>query len=243
MADLKVYYVSDIHNDYHEENALERITGDKTAVLIVAGDINSKGRTVRDLEAVADRWRAVIAVPGNHDWWGLALHERHKFDSAVDNVHVLLENTVQVDDVTFCGTTLWHAIPDWFAGNKWKECMNDRKKIRGRNYHRLYGEELHGIHLDCVKFITDCATIEGKKVLITHHAMSEQSVSTYYRGSSTNQFYFTPLEHLLEPFLFHVHGHIHQEKDYMIGACNVLCNPRAYTDDENPEYGVRIFDI
>ncbi|AFN37283.1 3',5'-cyclic adenosine monophosphate phosphodiesterase [Vibrio phage VH1_2019] len=242
MANLKVYYCSDIHNDYHDENALERITGDKDAVLVVAGDINSKGRTVRDLEAVADRWRAVIAVPGNHDWWGLAIHERHKFETSVDNVHVLLEDTVQIDDVTFCGTTLWHEVNDWFEGQRWKENMNDRRKIRGPQWRPLYGEDVHALHCQSVKFIEKCREIEGKKVLITHHAPSLKSISSYYAYSSTNSFYCTDLEHLLEGFNFAIHGHVHQEFDYHVNGCNVLCNPRAY-GSENPDYGLRIFDI
>ncbi len=242
MANLKVYYCSDVHNDYNRENALERITGDKDAVLVVAGDINSKGRTVRDLEAVADRWRAVIAVPGNHDWWGLALHETHKFKSDVENLHILMEDTVKIDDVTFCGTTLWHSIPDWFYAQDWKRLMNDPRKIRGPNYRRLYDDDINLMHHRSTQFIKECANIEGKKVLITHHAMSEKSVSTDYIGCSTNAFYYTALDDLLHPFKFHVHGHVHQEKDYMVGDCNVVCNPRAY-GSENSEYGIRIFDV
>lgn len=243
MADLKVYYCSDTHHDYHEKNNLLELTGDKTAVLVVAGDVNSKGRMVRDLEEVADRWRAVIAVPGNHDWWGLAVHERHKFKSDLDNVHVLLEDTVVIDDVTFIGTTLWHEINDWFEGDRWKRLINDGRKIRGANWTRLYGEDIHIMHKKCVRFIEKSTEIKGKKVLITHHAMSDKSVAHNYRGASTNTFYYTELEHLLEHFDFHIHGHVHQEFDYFVGNCNVLCNPYAYDRSENPDYGIRIFDI
>ena len=247
MADLekklRVYYCSDIHNDYHDRNALLDIIGDEDAVLVVAGDINSNGRTVRDLEEVADRWKAVIAVPGNHDWWGLAIHERHKFKSEVANVHVLLEDFVVINDVTFVGTTLWHEINDWFEGQRWKHCMNDRKKIRGPQWRPLYGEDIHDAHMTAVKFIEDSKRVlSGKKVLITHHALSEKSISPYHAGASTNSFYFTERPDLLDGFDYHIHGHVHSEFDYIINGCNVVCNPHAYSH-ENPDYGLRIFDV
>jgi Icc-related predicted phosphoesterase len=238
-----VYYLSDIHNDYHGINALLDIVGDVNAVLVVAGDINSKGRTVADLEAIADRWKAVIAVPGNHDWWGLALHETHKFNSNVDNVHVLLEDYVTIDDVTFCGTTLWHDIRSPLDEMVWRDNMNDVRKIRGYNYNRLSSGHIKNCHINSIEFIDKCQkTISGKKVLITHHAMSSKSIDSQYEGVNTNMFYFTNLEHLLEGFSYHIHGHIHQECDYYVSGCNVICNPRAY-GSENSEYGTRIFDI
>ncbi|AUR85809.1 calcineurin-like phosphoesterase superfamily domain protein [Vibrio phage 1.081.O._10N.286.52.C2] len=240
---LNVYYCSDIHNDYHARNALLDLTGDVDAVLVVAGDINSKGRTVRDLEEVADRWLAVIAVPGNHDWWGLALHERHKFKSELDNVHVLLEDWVVIKDVTFVGTTLWHEVEDWHAGMIWKESMNDQKKIRGHNWCRLQGHHIHSEHVRAVKFIEDAQrVINGKKILITHHAMCSKSIDERYVGQSSNRFYYTNLPHLLEGFDFHIHGHVHQEFDYEVYDCNVVCNPHAY-GSENDDYGIRILSI
>ena len=59
---MKIYYISDLHNDYNKHNKLLDFEGDLNGVLIVAGDINSKGRSIRDLEDVSDRWKAIVAV-------------------------------------------------------------------------------------------------------------------------------------------------------------------------------------
>lgn len=240
---MLVHYLSDVHNDYHDFNALTTWTGNKNDVLVIAGDINSKGRTVADVDEVADRWKAIIVVPGNHDWWGLAIHERHKFISEKPNVHFLLEDHVKIDDVVFCGTTLWHEVDGPLNEMDWKYCMMDAKKIRGPNWTHLQGWDIHNEHLKGIRFIEDCHRMfSGKKVLITHHALSNQSIDPKRAGQSSNKFYVTHRPDLLEGFVAHIHGHVHQEFDYVVNGCNVCCNPRAY-GSENPDFGIRILEI
>lgn len=244
---MKVFYCSDIHNCYHDRNALLDITGDKDAVLVVAGDIHHKGRMVRDLEEVAERWKAIVAVPGNHDWWGLALHERHKHYSDVPNVHVLMEDFVTIDDVIFAGTTMWHEVTAE-TGYMWKNYMNDAKKIRAKGYTRLQGWDIMSEHIKGIKFIEEFKELfrldERPKVLVTHHALCNLSIDERYKNEQTNAFYVTHLPELLNGFDYHVHGHVHQELDYIVpnGECNVVCNPHGY-GSENTHYGLRIFDV
>jgi len=33
-----------------------------------------------------------------------------------------------------------------------------------------------------------------------------------------------------------VHGHMHISRDYFIGKTHILCNPRGYTDEPNPDF-------
>lgn len=247
---MEIIYTSDVHNDYHGNNGLillgNEIPADLKArsVLVVAGDINSRGRTVADLEDVADDWLAVVAVPGNHDWWGLALHERHKFETTKANVHILLEDYVIINDVVFCGTTLWHQVPDQLTGRLWKDVMNDESRIRGNDYKRLQGWDIHVEHLKAVAFIEDCQRLfrNKTKVLITHHALNNNSLNPIYSGHNSNVFYSTHRPDLLDGFKYHIHGHIHCESDYMVGDCNVVCNPRSYSVRENSNYGLRILE-
>ncbi|CAL9960804.1 metallo-phosphoesterase [Vibrio phage D479] len=241
---MRIYYLSDIHNDYHGGNYLTELTGDKSAVLVVAGDINSKGRTVRDLEEVADRWLHVIAVPGNHDWWRLAIHEVHKFETTKDNVHVLMDDWLVVEDVVFFGGTAWHSIVTPLDEMNWRYTMNDAKRIRGPQYRRLTGNDIQHAHLNTLKFIEDVKRTfpDLKKVLITHHALCSLSLDERYAGQDSNRWYYSENPELLEGIDVHIHGHIHQECDYEVYGCNVVCNPRAYSQRENPEFGIRIID-
>jgi Icc-related predicted phosphoesterase len=33
-----------------------------------------------------------------------------------------------------------------------------------------------------------------------------------------------------------IHGHIHEQQDYTIGATQVVCNPRGYPDEPNGDF-------
>ena len=227
---MKIYYISDLHNDYNKHNKLLDFEGDPNGVLIVAGDINSKGRSIRDLEAVSARWKAIVAVAGNHDWWGLALHETHKFETTKDNVHFLMEDSVKIGGVIFCGTTLWHPVGDWFEEQAWRYTMNDVKKIRGKNFKSLSKLEIEEMHSDGIRFISSCTDVykDFPKILITHHALSNKSIGERYKHSTANKYFATHLPYLLEGFDYHIHGHIHSKSNYVEKGCNVLCNPLGY---------------
>lgn len=241
---MRVYYCSDLHNDYNGANDLLNLKGDKNAVLVVAGDVNSGGRMVRDLEEVADRWLAIVAVPGNHDYWGLAIDRKDKLVSEKENVHILIDDYKVINGTLFAGTTLWHEVTAQ-TGHMWKSMMNDERRIRGYNYSRLKGWDIHNEHLNGLRFIEDIKRVfkdsDIPKILVTHHALSEQSIDERYQGHATNVFYVTHKPEMLDGFDYHIHGHVHQEFNYMENGCNVLCNPRAYSY-ENPEYGIRLFD-
>lgn len=240
---MRVYYASDLHNDYHGRNSLLDITGDDKAVLVVAGDINSKGHTLADLEEVADRWLAIVAVLGNHDWWKLALHETHKFKSTKPNVHILMNESIEINGVLFVGTTLWHPVDDALAEYNWRLDMNDAKYIRGPNYAKLKGLDIHAEYLKGVKLIKkhqhDPVPI---KILVTHHALCDLSVSERYTNHSSNRWYVTNKPDILEGYQYHIHGHIHSENNYDVYGCQVLSNPKGYSLNECPDYGIRLFD-
>lgn len=68
-------------------------------------------------------------------------------------------------------------------------------------------------------------------VLLTHHAPSQASIASQYSGSDTNPAYASRLADFIldHPYIeLWVHGHIHAQKDYMIGDTRVICNPRGY---------------
>jgi Icc-related predicted phosphoesterase len=70
-----------------------------------------------------------------------------------------------------------------------------------------------------------------KTVVMTHHAPSFQSISPHYAGSDLNAAYASELYNAYSddamPIL-HIHGHVHDSFDYMLGDTRVVCNPRGY---------------
>ncbi|HEV3052863.1 MAG TPA: metallophosphoesterase family protein [Longimicrobium sp.] len=70
---MRIYAISDLHTDFRENRAaLERaeLAGHRDDVLIVAGDIADSEAVLRDtLRWLAERFREVFFVPGNHELW------------------------------------------------------------------------------------------------------------------------------------------------------------------------------
>lgn len=241
---MNVYVSSDLHNEYNSQfmsggssNLLENITPDDSldSVLVVAGDLSSKGHAVRDLEAIAEDWLAVVYTPGNHCFWGLAIHETHKFKSHVENVYILQEETVEIGGVLFGGTTAWPHIANQVH---WAGVMNDAKYIRGPSYRKLRASDLNTLHSKSMAFIADFASMqfEGVKFLVTHMAMSAKSLSELYAGESSNQYYTSYKPELLMGIDYHAHGHTHRTVSYTEGnGCITLINAHGYCL-ENPDY-------
>ncbi len=231
---MKIYNVSDLHNEIYQENNLLQFEGDLNGVLVVAGDINSKGRSIKDLEEVADRWKAIVAVAGNHDYWGIALHETHKFKSWMKNIHFLVNDSIEIDNVVFYGTTLWTDLSDPLVEWYWDKTMNDAKKIRGSGYKKLWAKELQREYLNNKAFVQrNQAPVDGKtKVLVTHHHMCTKSINEKYKHEPyANSYYVTEIPELLEGYDYHFCGHMHNKVDYEVYGCNVKCDPFGYPDE------------
>lgn len=76
-----------------------------------------------------------------------------------------------------------------------------------------------------------------KFVVVGHHAPSKASTHPRYKGETLmNGAYSSDLSELMldNPNIkMWTHGHTHEEFDYMIGSCRVVCNPRGYDGYED----------
>lgn len=69
-----------------------------------------------------------------------------------------------------------------------------------------------------------------KRIVMTHHAPSWQSVHSSYINDRMNGCYVSDMDDFIistEPDIW-IHGHVHNSFDYNIGKTRILCNPRGY---------------
>lgn len=73
-------------------------------------------------------------------------------------------------------------------------------------------------------------------VVVGHHAPSKASTHPRYKSEVLmNGAYSTDLDNWIldrRQIKLWTHGHTHEDFDYMIGGCRVVCNPRGYIDYE-----------
>lgn len=255
---MLIHHISDLHIEFmhnkagmitHDSQAiLDRIATTESDVLVLAGDTQVKGRTIKWASMLAEG-RPVVVVAGNHEFYGSSIsstiHDLRQEAKKYPNVHFLEREAVEIDGVVFLGCTLW---------------TNMQLFSRGP-FSGLYGhqETLE----DCQKGMTDFSSIKrpggaatltpqdsvqiwqksvrwlheqfqrhaGKKiVVVTHHAPSARSVHESYHQDIISAAYASHLDRMIElhrPALW-IHGHVHWICDYMVGHTRVMANCRGY---------------
>lgn len=258
MTLIKVY--NDIHNEMGKNPfSPPECDTDLDTVLLLPGDLHTKGRSKEYCESIAHRFKAVVWVPGNHCYWGTTINKENiaeKFVSDLPNVHCLefIDDFVTIDNLEICGATLWtdQNQKDWLSAHYASTAMNDFKRIkflRHGAYIKWSVEDWVERNLAARKKISTFLSRppSGKtRIVMSHHAPTYESIGEVFRTPSNQYINFsyhnTKLEETVALADLWVHGHNHNTSDYMVDTCRVICNPRGYERyEENPEFDVNGF--
>lgn len=225
-----------VYSDLHLEFApFDPPSSDGVDVVILAGDIDVKGRGVK----FGARFPCpVIYVPGNHEYYGGAiprLTEKFKAAAQNTNVHVLDRDEVVINGIRFLGATLW---TDWHgdgtidsdvAMEHARNGMSDYRQIRvSPAFSRLRPSDTRKWHAVARAWLTDALARphDGPTVVVTHHAPTLKG--TAERGAFLAA-YASDLDSLMGPRVdAWIFGHTHFAFDERINGTHVVSNPRGY---------------
>jgi Icc-related predicted phosphoesterase len=238
---MKIWAFSDLHIDVHPWSPPEHPP--EHDVIVIAGDVQEK-LVKRVLPWLREHFRdkPVIYVPGNHDFYRGRNIER-EIELATyqyGNLHVLSEGqSIVIDRTRFIGATLWtdyNLVPElqWQAANEALLRMNDHSRIRiGASYRKWMPGDAGAAHVRHRQAISEAlaAHHDGPPVVVTHHAPHPNSLRGGTWREGLDGAYASDLTELLEspsaPVLW-LHGHIHENRDYVVGRTRIVCNPRGY---------------
>ena len=265
---MKIHYCSDLHLDFKELTLRDEDYGE---VLILAGDIlelrslgsygpdcsfvegrnyNMSRRYWGFLREVCERFRHVVYVMGNHEYYGgrwdkcqEVFFNLHKFSS---NIYPLEREAVDINGVRVLGSTLWTSMnkADPVAMLSAASYMRDYSSIKrspdSGGYGKLRPSDTVRDHKISVEWLK--SNIKQGDVVVTHHLPTFYSIPDHYRQSHwpANYFYFSDLDELIwdsKPAVW-IHGHTHDGFDYQhVGrdgdVTRILCNPRGYVGYES----------
>jgi predicted phosphodiesterase len=253
---------SDLHFEFFKEgfaNGGDVQVHPQAEVVVLAGDIDLGEHSVRHAHRIAYKFgKPVVWVPGNHEYYRqdyLALSRKYR-NTHIDGVFLLMNNAVVIDDVRFCGNTLWTDFalyspsirvptPD-ISMQAGEGALNDFRLIR-------YGDEPFFAKTSLEEHKKTRAFLEqtlatpfaGKTVVVSHHAphgnsihprfsAGERVLNSTFRLPAENPYWWanpcfaSNLTPLLEQADLWVHGHVHNSFDYHVGKCRVIANPRGY---------------
>lgn len=243
---LKIF--SDIHNEIRRaknkpEFLIPEHENDKETVLILAGDIDHIKKTKQYAEKYSDKFKAVIFVAGNHEYYGQHVQkDEHHGYSEKENVHFLNNSTVIIDGVRFIGGTLWTNIdtsPNDY--NFIRNTISDYKYIRyGTNYSRLKINDVLFEHHKTKDFFKKelKKEFDGKTVVISHHPPTLENISYRENDPADYTYFSTDLEEIINKPDIWINGHDHRFLDetrngtrYIVNAVGYINQNVSYKDE------------
>ncbi len=241
---MKIQYASDLHlefmdpSEFRTPNHFRWILEPVAPVLVLAGDISTHDAVLlpRFLTYVSKSYEHVFWVMGNHEYYSsekLTMSKILETFRAMcpDNVHILDNETFDIDNIRFVGTTLWAKI----AEEDWEEVqyyINDFRRIRLDSGHPLIPSVTVRKYYDNLRFLQEVidSTEEKKLVIISHHSPISKGTSFHeYEGKVTNQAYASDV--VLDDkdkIALWIYGHTHHNARIQKGSYQVVSNQLGY---------------
>ena len=205
---MKLAIISDLHLDMAPIRIPDLGLDDQVDLTIIAGDLHpnqhSRHRFIIDLELYTNA--PVMFVPGNHDYYG---------DSSPQHPIVQFSS----DGLKFAGATLWTKFDHPIQWVNYVTGLRDYQNIEN------WTEDAYTrAHATQKRFLLNSKA----DVIVSHHAPSYQSVSAEFKGDLLNCCFMNDMDEDIygleyKPKLW-IHGHVHQNHDYMIGETNPKVN-------------------
>lgn len=265
---MKVALISDVHLEFGDcffentENAEVLILGGD---ILIAQELHDFKEPLTDLEKsllgkrglavtiyrnflkrCSEQFKHVLYIAGNHEFY------HGKYPAGMDylreeasnypNITYLENETVEINQVSFIGCTLW---TDMNKGDPTTiafiaEALNDYRQIRRNDigYRRFNPEDTLKLHKQSLTYISDTISNDPNKkyVVVGHHAPSKLSTKPQYsKDFHMNGGYSSDLTEFINnhpQIVLWTHGHTHDVYDYMVGSTRIACNPRGYVGYE-----------
>lgn len=229
---MKLRIMSDLHFEFHRDGGkgfVKSLAVDPDEVLILPGDLATCWQLDDALTRLCKRFRHVVYLPGNHEYYHARPSEVHlelqRLANKLPNLHWLDCGTATIDGQRFVGGTLWF--------NEEAGQLPSRRFLNDFNAIEDFEPWVYREHARALSLLRK--QLRADDVVLTHHLPSQRSVAAQYANSTLNPFFVSNVEGLIrerQPKLW-VHGHTHSRCDYQIGQTRIVCNPFGYKDNED----------
>lgn len=248
---MRIQIISDLHNEF----GISNLKFDDIDIIIVAGDVDLGIRGITWLKETT-KDIPVIYILGNHEYYRGSYPKtltKIKAESIGTNIHVLENEFITINNITFHGATLWTDFelfgnPEVY-GSICQDRMNDYKLIRlDPSYSKLRSIDTYRIHKKSLDWLEKSLSISDSQlnIVVTHHAPSIKSIPNEFKKDLLTSAYASDLESFILRYKpdYWIHGHIHTPMDYKIGNTRIICNPRGYINEKyngyNPKFILEI---
>ena len=240
---MRLNILSDVHLEFEKDKSFSPGEGD---VLVLAGDICTACDfgTGSDSEQIYLNFFDECVKNYNKVFYTLGNHEHYNYDITKtedtlrkylpEGITILNNSSEYYDGHHFVGLTLW---ADFKNANQnamryAQDCMSDYHCIT-KDGKMLTPKDTLQLHDESISWLRQALPmLRGPIIVFSHHAPSLLS-NQGYREAELVGAYCTDLTKLIEnhPNLVQwIHGHVHVSSNYNIEQCNVIANPRGYSN-------------
>lgn len=237
---MKLHILSDLHL---ECSKFDPHSTDGN-VVVLAGDIWKGARGIHWARATFPK-KKIVYVPGNHEFYGsqrLETAALMRISAKECGVHVLDDEEVVIDGVRFLGATLWTDFL-YFGEEERSWAMREGQRYLAdfrvihegcEHFSPMDSVVLHEKSLAWLKAKLD-EPFDGKTVVVTHHLPSSLSVAERFKKELLCACFASNLDYLFGKMDLWIHGHTHDNYDYVSNGTRVVCNPRGYVTHNGTE--------
>ena len=249
---MLIRLASDLHLEGYSQMGYESLVNrflpynelDEQSVLVLAGDISSRlHQLISFLQIVETRFKKVIYVPGNHEYYGSdylewnALFEKEASNRLKNTSYACgTVETLELEDISFHFCTLWadggHTLQEQFDVQHglmdFRRISFQGTKFTVSNMQAINWHQLSILNQSLASSSTQ------KNVVVTHHLPSHSLCHPRFGSSINGGFASNALEELeLEHPSLWLFGHTHDTVDTELFGTRVVANPAGYGTETN----------
>ena len=249
---MKIKVWSDLHLEFRKylfDHIHLEHPDDKETTLLLAGDISTGTTAQPFVEEMCKHFKYVIMIHGNHEYYyndfekTVANWQAWELEGSPKNFHFLYNDYRVLDGVRFLGGTMWTSFNDGdvITMGAAHRIMTDYVEISNRG-NRITPDFVMAEHDKFMDFLLRKfdEPFDGPTVVMSHHSPGNALKRRGRVGDRVESCYFADIEEVIG---YHnvadlwVHGHTHNNWDYVINETRVVCNPYGYWGyDTNKEF-------
>lgn len=246
---MKIALASDLHMEFRRDFPTDQLRFPRDSdVIVLAGDLNVGKWTVKTVRGIADAnpQATILWVAGNHEFYKTNIDqqiESYREIFANDaRIHFLENDRVELDGVTFLGSTLWTDFSVLGESTQQEAMDYVRNMLPDFSLIEIGEGELYSPEAACERFQQSRAFLErelqatdpARTVVISHFCPGLEThnrsfpvdfVAAYFQAN------IVPLIETSAPALW-IYGHNHYNEDVTIGTTRAVSNQMGYPGED-----------
>jgi predicted phosphodiesterase len=246
---MRLLVLSDLHVEFTPFDAAQ-LDRRRFDLVVLAGDIHHAADAVEwGRRSFPDH--PIVQVAGNHEFYGSAYQpalDLMRSAAARLDVHLLENDAVEIDGVSFAGCTAWTDFRLYERAGRPAHMTSAQAMVVSRRRIIDYDlvrwqdpdapegvrafrpEDSAALHRHSRGWLESHLrrATPGPRVVVTHHLPSWFSVSPEFACADSNPGFASDLDDLFPGVDLWIHGHTHSSHDYVASGTRIVCNPRGY---------------